>query len=207
MRLYLYNRKLCRVFRHTPKNFSKNFPPPAARRCVSGRHGRRPGRGSVSHAGNDRLPLLSEPLPQRNSRRLRDHPVHDGRRRLLSCRSLSKAFTFLQNMQICSEHIYFENGDELAVICQKCEIFRAFGVKKDPARLLLQGHFFYCGLQSGFAPKHEVPISACCGWRPARRRGGRWEHGTGCRRRSSDRCCGRTRRWTGRRPARRRCPA
>ena len=148
------------------KFFQKNFPPPAARRCVSGRHGRRPGRGSVSHAGNDRLLLLSEPLPQRNFRRLRDHPVHDGRRRLLSCRSLSKAFTFLQNMQICSEHIYFENGDEISVICQKCEIFRAFGVKKDPARLLLQGHFFYCGLQSGFAPKHEVPISACCGWQP-----------------------------------------
>ena len=60
----------------------------------------------------------------------------------------------------------FWNGDEIAVICQKCKIFRAFGVKKDPARLLLQGHFFYCGLQSGFAPKHEVPISACCGWQP-----------------------------------------
>ena len=107
MRLYLYNRNFAAFFDTRRKIFQKNFPPPAARRCVSGRHGRRPGRGSVSHAGNDRLLLLSEPLPQRNSRQLRDHPVHDGVDAFFPVGACQKPLLFTEYANMFSAYIYF----------------------------------------------------------------------------------------------------
>ena len=37
--------------------------------------------------------------------------------------------------------------------CQKRRICKALSVKKDPARLLLQGQFFYCGLTNWVLPR------------------------------------------------------
>ena len=42
---------------------------------------------------------------------------------------------------------------KLQFYCQKCRSCKVFGVKKDLARFLLQGQFFYCGFAIGFCPK------------------------------------------------------